>query len=166
MLGIVKVAQSFFIYGEGNFFLFARSQFHFLETFQLFDRTGQRGFLITDIQLYDFLSFAVTGILHGYGKTDLIIGRHHFLISRRFAISKRCVRQPVSEGEQWFYLLLLVRPTIPHKDAFVVFHIYHILTSLTDIFANAMSRNIFQTGRKSERQLAGRIGIPHQHGSD
>ena len=71
----------------------------------------------------------------------------------------------MAEGEERLHLLLHVRPTVAHKDAFVVLDIHRVLRAFTRIFAQLVCGYVLQTDGEREGQLATGIDIAHQDGS-
>ena len=86
---------------------FARSQFHLLETFQFLDGTRQRGLLVTDVQLDNFLPFARSGILYRNLHGQRTVGLHGLAVGRRLAIFESGIAQTVAKGNNGFTFFCL-----------------------------------------------------------
>ena len=162
MLGVIEEAKSLLINGKCDFLCFARSQFHLLETFQFLDGTRQRGLLVTDVQLDNFLPFARSGILYRNLHGQRTVGLHGLAVGCGLAILESGIAQTVAEGEQRFHLLLLIGPTVTYKNTFIIFDVDDVLAPLAGIFTQAVGRAILQLHGEGKRKLATGIHIPHK----
>ncbi len=135
-----------------------------METFQFLDGTRQRGLLVTDVQLDNFLPFARSGILYRNLHGQRTVSLHGLAVGRRLAIFESGIAQTVAEGEQRFHLLLLIGPTVAHEDAFIILDVDDVLAPFAGIFAQAVGRAVLQLHGEGERKLAAGIDITHEDG--
>lgn len=152
MLGVIEEAKSLLINGKCDFLCFAEPVSP-LETFQFLDGTRQRGLLVTDVQLDNFLPFARSGILYRNLHGQRTVGLHGLAVGRRLAIFESGIAQTVAEGEQRFHLLLLIGPTVAHEDAFIILDVDDVLAPFAGIFAQAVGRAVLQLHGKVNGSL-------------
>ena len=97
----VKVLQLFTINAEGDAALLSSLQMDALEATQLLDRTGYRGSLLVDVELYDLVAITLTGIADHDAGFYRTVGSHGGTAQRQVRIAEGGIRQSVAEGVEW-----------------------------------------------------------------
>ena len=129
---------------EGNRFLFARSQHDSLESFQLHDRPRDRCNFLMNVQLWNFIAIARSGVAHFYADLCRSAGRNLCWLHAQVFKSERCVTQPIAEGIQ----------RLPRAER---------IAAVGGRFVIIKIRQIADRVRKCNRQLSARIHVPKQH---